>query len=112
MIQGFYALFTTAGQLAAQADRIQPVTPLSKRVAAASMSPRRPMDLEEQWRGKMQFVHCKERALDDDRFMFFSGRFAQYGGPTILSTEVLGRMPDNDGNIVPPIAFLAGVRRY
>ncbi|KPK37365.1 MAG: hypothetical protein AMJ69_11770 [Gammaproteobacteria bacterium SG8_47] len=70
-------------------------------------------DVAVQRRGEMQFVHRIEHALDENRFMLFFQEIRALQSPnSALHGEVLVRMLDEKGNIIPPMAFLPAAERY
>ena len=63
--------------------------------------------------GEMQWTTRIEQALDEDRFVLHAQRIeALGGGPRGLHAEVLLRMLDGDGALVPPGAFLPAAERF
>lgn len=66
-------------------------------------------------RGDMRWVSRIQSALDDDRLRLFAQRIVPVAAPTggpELHFEVLVRMLDERGQIVPPGAFLEAAERY
>jgi diguanylate cyclase (GGDEF)-like protein/PAS domain S-box-containing protein len=66
-----------------------------------------------QHRGEMQWVHRVSQALDEDRFRLFLQRAV----PLIDAEhdnycEILVRMVDEQGGMVPPMAFIPAAERY
>lgn len=76
----------------------------------------------QQQRGEMQWVSRIAQALENDDFEQPQGeRFCLYGQPIAAVTpvaqndnhyEVLLRLQDEQGNIVPPMAFIPAAERY
>lgn len=63
--------------------------------------------------GEMQWTARIEQALDDNRFVLFAQRIeALTDGPHKLHAEVLLRMVDLDGSLIPPGAFLPAAERF
>ena len=65
--------------------------------------------------GEMQWVARVKRALNDNRFLLEAQPIVPIAGdalPAARSYELLLRMRDESGNIVPPGAFLPAVERY
>lgn len=64
-------------------------------------------------RGEMQWANRLEQALDEDRFVLFAQRIAPVRAPRRgLHCEVLIRMRDDDGKLIPPGAFLPAAERF
>lgn len=62
---------------------------------------------------EMQWTTRIEQALDDNRFVLFAQRIdALADGPHKLHAEVLLRMVDLDGSLIPPGAFLPAAERF
>lgn len=63
--------------------------------------------------GETQWASRIEDALDDDRFVLFAQRIEplQHGAAG-LHAEVLLRMADTDGSLIPPGAFLPAAERF
>ncbi len=63
--------------------------------------------------GEMQWAARLEQALDEDRFVLFAQRIdALDNGSTGLHAEVLIRLRDTDGSLIPPGAFLPAAERF
>ena len=63
--------------------------------------------------GEMHWVHRIKKALDEDRLVLYHQSIAPLHGPAFeLHTEILVRMLDEDGNLVPPLAFIPAAERY
>jgi diguanylate cyclase (GGDEF)-like protein/PAS domain S-box-containing protein len=64
-------------------------------------------------RGEMQWANRLEQALDDNRFVLFAQRIApvkaKHKG---LHCEVLLRLQDDEGKLIPPGAFLPAAERF
>jgi diguanylate cyclase (GGDEF)-like protein/PAS domain S-box-containing protein len=63
--------------------------------------------------GEMQWATRLEQALDEDRFVLYAQRIEALGkGSTGLHAEVLIRLLDSDGSLIPPGAFLPAAERF
>ncbi|HEY7638445.1 MAG TPA: EAL domain-containing protein [Steroidobacteraceae bacterium] len=64
--------------------------------------------------GEMQWVARVKRALNEDRFLLEAQPIVPIAGSDVAarSYELLLRMRDEDGRIIPPGAFLPAVERY
>jgi EAL domain-containing protein (putative c-di-GMP-specific phosphodiesterase class I) len=63
--------------------------------------------------GETQWATRLEQALDEDRFILYAQRIAPLGSSNIgLYAEVLIRMQDTDGSLIPPGAFLPAAERF
>lgn len=63
--------------------------------------------------GEMQWASRLEQALDEDRFVLFGQRIEPLGeAPAGVHAEVLVRMRDTDGSLIPPGAFLPAAERF
>jgi EAL domain-containing protein (putative c-di-GMP-specific phosphodiesterase class I) len=63
--------------------------------------------------GEMQWATRLEQALDEDRFVLYAQRIEALGeGSSGLHAEVLIRMLDPDGSLIPPGAFLSAAERF
>ncbi|MCP4340191.1 MAG: EAL domain-containing protein, partial [Desulfobulbaceae bacterium] len=62
--------------------------------------------------GEMQWVGRINQALDEDRFCFFAQPIVSVNNNQIRHFELLIRMRDEQGKIVPPGAFLSAAERY
>ncbi|MEX0960987.1 MAG: EAL domain-containing protein [Burkholderiales bacterium] len=64
--------------------------------------------------GEMEWVGRLQRALDENRFVLYSQDIAQLSGRRIRAThcELLIRMLDEQGELVPPMAFIPAAERY
>lgn len=62
--------------------------------------------------GEMQWVERIHHALDDDRFCLYAQPIVPLSGSDKTHYELLLRMIDDDGNNVPPNAFLPAAERY
>lgn len=63
--------------------------------------------------GEMQWVSRIEQALDEDRFELYGQRISPIGSScTRIHCEILLRMIDMDGAIIPPGAFLPAAERF
>lgn len=63
--------------------------------------------------GEMQWVHRLSSAFDNDSFQLFAQPIAHVAGDRVVSHyEVLVRMVDDRGRIVPPGAFIPAAERY
>jgi len=63
--------------------------------------------------GEMEWVGRLQKALDEDRFVLYSQDIVALGGANKGShCELLIRMLDEKGEIVPPMAFIPAAERY
>ena len=63
--------------------------------------------------GEMQWTTRIEQALDEDRFVLFAQRISPLQGEhDTIHAEVLLRMKDADGSLIPPGAFLPAAERF
>jgi EAL domain-containing protein (putative c-di-GMP-specific phosphodiesterase class I) len=63
--------------------------------------------------GEMQWATRLEQALDEDRFVLFAQRITRLAaGEAGLHAEVLVRMLDTNGSLIPPGAFLPAAERF
>ncbi|MDH5516598.1 MAG: EAL domain-containing protein [Gammaproteobacteria bacterium] len=62
--------------------------------------------------GQMQWVHVITRALEDERFEIYCQRMRTFDPHQPVHFELLIRMRDEEGNIVPPLAFIPSAERY
>ena len=63
--------------------------------------------------GEMQWVNRLEAAIDEDRFVLYAQHIEPIAGPAGgLHCEVLLRLRDDDGSLVPPGAFLPSAERF
>jgi len=63
--------------------------------------------------GEMQWVHRLSSAFDNDSFLLFAQPIAHVAGDRVVSHyEVLVRMVDDRGRIIPPGAFIPAAERY
>ena len=63
--------------------------------------------------GEMQWATRLEQALDDDSFVLYAQRIEPLNGPSAgLHAEVLIRLLDTDGSLIPPGAFLPAAERF
>jgi diguanylate cyclase (GGDEF)-like protein len=65
-------------------------------------------------RGEMEWVSRLQRALEEGRFVLHSQQIMSIGGDSPQTThhELLVRMLDEHGKIVPPMAFIPAAERY
>ncbi len=65
-------------------------------------------------RGEMEWVSRLQRALQEERFVLYSQEIRSISGhsPRGSHHELLVRMLDDHGKIVPPMAFIPGAERY
>jgi len=62
---------------------------------------------------EMEMVHRITRALDEDRFELFAQRIVNLQqGDGCLNLEILIRMRDEGGELLPPMAFIPAAERY
>lgn len=63
--------------------------------------------------GEMQWATRLEQALDEDRFVLFAQRIEPLAGDAAgLHAEVLIRLLETDGSLIPPGAFLPAAERF
>ncbi len=63
--------------------------------------------------GEMQWASRLEQALDEDRFVLYAQKIEPLGPDSGgLHAEVLLRMLDVDGSLIPPAAFLPAAERF
>jgi len=63
--------------------------------------------------GEMEWVHRLNLAFDEDRFLLYAQAVAHVGGDRMISHyEILLRMTDEKGQVVPPGAFIPAAERY
>lgn len=75
----------------------------------------RPHDSEVSMRrGELQWVPRLQRALEEGRFVLYSQEIISIGGhyPRASHHELLVRMVDEHGKVVPPMAFIPAAERY
>jgi len=64
-------------------------------------------------KGEMQWASRLEQALDDNRFVLYGQRIAPiHRDSAQLHCEILLRLRDTDGSIIPPGAFLPAAERF
>jgi diguanylate cyclase (GGDEF)-like protein/PAS domain S-box-containing protein len=65
-------------------------------------------------RGEMEWVGRIQKALDEDRFRLYAQEIVEvrYPGRPSIHVELLVRMLDEDGKLVPPMAFIPAAERY
>ncbi len=62
--------------------------------------------------GEMQWVHRINRALENDNFILFYQTIEQLQKTDSFHLEILIRLQNDDGKIVPPMAFIPAAERY
>lgn len=63
--------------------------------------------------GEMHWASRLEQAMDDDHFVLFAQRiYPSHGRDAFLHAEVLLRMMDGQGGLIPPGAFLPAAERF
>lgn len=63
--------------------------------------------------GEMEWVHRLSSAFDNERFVLYAQPVAHVAGDRVVSHyEVLLRMLDENGRVVPPGAFIPAAERY
>ena len=75
----------------------------------------RPHDSEVSMRrGELEWVPRLQRALQEGRFVLYSQQIMSIGGhyPQTSHHELLVRMVDEHGKVVPPMAFIPAAERY
>ncbi|MDH5393889.1 MAG: EAL domain-containing protein [Gammaproteobacteria bacterium] len=63
-------------------------------------------------KGQMQWVHVITRALEDERFEIFCQKMMNFDPAQATHFELLIRMRDEDGQLIPPLAFIPAAERY
>jgi EAL domain-containing protein (putative c-di-GMP-specific phosphodiesterase class I) len=63
-------------------------------------------------KARIQWLERIQRALDDDGFIVFCQPIAEIASGQISQYELLLRMEDENGQIVPPTAFLSTAERF
>ena len=104
------------------ADSVNPAEILSEADAACFAAKEKgrnrvqvyqPGDLELTRRhGEMQWVSRLREALEENRFRLYCQTIAPLDDERTLHGEVLLRLEDRDGTLVPPLAFLPAAERY
>lgn len=70
-------------------------------------------DTQARHEGEMQWVHRINRALEESRFVLYYQPIEKLQNPDgRMRCELLLRMVDEDGEIVPPMAFIPAAERY
>ncbi|OGI44541.1 MAG: hypothetical protein A2150_05310 [Candidatus Muproteobacteria bacterium RBG_16_64_11] len=62
--------------------------------------------------GEMQWVPRIHKALEEDRFRLYCQTIMPLADDQAMHGEVLLRLEDEDGNLVPPLAFIPAAERY
>ncbi len=63
--------------------------------------------------GEMQWVHRINHALENDKFiLYFQTIESLHNENNLLHIEILIRMINDDGKIIPPMAFIPAAERY
>ncbi len=62
--------------------------------------------------GEMQWVHRINKALENDNFILFFQTIEQLQSTNSFHLEILIRLQNEDGKIVPPMAFIPAAERY
>lgn len=64
--------------------------------------------------GEMGWIARIQKAFDEDLFILYSQKILSLGGPEEAGEhrEVLLRMKDDDGTMIPPMAFIPAAERY
>ncbi len=63
--------------------------------------------------GEMEWVHRLSAAFEEDRFVLYAQPIAHLAGEQLIAHhEVLIRMLDDKGKVVPPMAFIPAAERY
>lgn len=63
--------------------------------------------------GEMQWVSRIHRAIEDNRLLLYRQNIvAVTGGDSVAHAEILLRMKDENGAIIPPMAFIPAAERY
>ena len=63
-------------------------------------------------KGQMQWVHKITRALEEGRFEVYCQKMMSFDSSLATHFELLIRMRDEEGRIVPPLAFIPAAERY
>ena len=63
-------------------------------------------------KGQMQWVHKITRALEEGRFEVYCQKMMSFDESLASHFEMLVRMVDEDGVIIPPLAFIPAAERY
>lgn len=63
-------------------------------------------------KGQMQWVHKITQALEENRFVIYCQRMKSFDETLETHYEVLIRMVDEKGEIVPPFSFIPAAERY
>ena len=61
--------------------------------------------------GEMQWIHRIRKAFDEDRFVLYEQEIRPLAGGEPLR-EIFIRMLDEEGHLVPPVAFIPAAERY
>jgi diguanylate cyclase (GGDEF)-like protein len=61
--------------------------------------------------GEMQWIHRIRKAFDEDRFVLYEQEIRPFGEGEALR-EIFIRMLDEEGTLVPPVAFIPAAERY
>jgi len=61
---------------------------------------------------EMNWVHRIHKALEEDRLILYCQQILNLAKPSHLYYEILIRMRGEDGEIIPPLAFLPAAERY
>jgi len=62
--------------------------------------------------GQMQWVHIITRALEEDRFEVYGQKMMSFDPANATHFELLVRMIDENGKVIPPLAFIPAAERY
>lgn len=64
--------------------------------------------------GEMSWISRIQTALDENRFCLYTQKIIELGSPAVQGEhhEVLIRMRDEQGDLVPPMAFIPAAERY
>lgn len=62
--------------------------------------------------GQMQWVHILTRALEEGRFKVYCQQMMSFDKGNPLHFEMLIRMIDETGKVIPPLAFIPAAERY
>lgn len=62
--------------------------------------------------GQMQWVHIITRALEEGRFSVYCQKMMNFDKSLATHFEMLIRMVDENGKIIPPLAFIPAAERY
>jgi diguanylate cyclase (GGDEF)-like protein/PAS domain S-box-containing protein len=110
---GLVAITETTGELTELLMQADAACYMAKELGRNRIHVYHPEDTElAQRQGEMQWVARINRALDEDRFTLYAQAILPLHGSTDKHFELLLRMVDEEGGIVPPGAYLPAAERY